>query len=230
MRGVRVELGEIENLLRLHSAVADVAVIDRDDGDGNKFLVAYVAMSNAASSEHLRQYLAERLPSTLLPSAFVEMEELPRTLNGKIDRKALPALEVVQQERAKSELLPRTPIEEIVASIWREVLKLPVVGRTDNFFNLGGHSLLATQVILRLRDTLKVELPVRSIFESSTVEQLSALIQEQISDGRQQTTRAYRGCSTHWKAGAFVCTATALVSGEADAWKWCFSYRAGHKV
>ncbi|HSE18773.1 MAG TPA: amino acid adenylation domain-containing protein [Pyrinomonadaceae bacterium] len=187
VRGVRVELGEVENLLRLHSAVADVAVIDRDDGDGNKFLVAYVTMNNGAGSEHLRQYLAERLPSTMLPSAFVEMEELPRTLNGKIDRKALPALEVVQQERAESELLPRTPIEEIVAAIWREVLKLPVVGRTDNFFNLGGHSLLATQVILRLRDTLKVELPVRSMFESSTIEQLSALIQEQISDGRQQT-------------------------------------------
>ena len=187
VRGVRVELGEIENLLRLHSAVADVAVIDRDDGDGNKFLVAYVTMTNGAGSEHLRQYLAEKLPPTMLPSAFVEMEELPRTLNGKIDRKALPALELVQAERDKNDLMPRTPIEEIVAAIWREVLKLPVVGRTDNFFNLGGHSLLATQVILRLRDTLKVELPVRSIFESSTVEQLSALIQEQISEGRQQT-------------------------------------------
>ena len=187
VRGVRVELGEIENLLRLHSGVADVAVIDRDDGDGNKFLVAYVTMSNGTGSEHLRQYLAERLPTTMLPSAFVEMEELPRTLNGKIDRKALPALDVVQQERAESDLQPRTPIEEIVAAIWREVLKLPVVGRTDNFFNLGGHSLLATQVILRLRDTLKVELPVRAMFESSTIEQLSALIQEQISDGRQQT-------------------------------------------
>ena len=187
VRGVRVELGEIENLLRLHSAVADVAVIDRDDSDGNKFLVAYVTMTNGAGSEHLRQYLAERLPPTMLPSAFVELDELPRTLNGKIDRKSLPALEVVQTARDESELQPRTPIEEVVAAIWREVLKLPVVGRTDNFFNLGGHSLLATQVILRLRDTLKVELPVRSIFESSTVEQLSVLIQEQIGDGRQQT-------------------------------------------
>lgn len=187
VRGVRVELGEIENLLRFHSAVADVAVVDRDDGDGNKFLVAYVTMNNGAGSEHLRQYLAERLPPTMLPSAFVELDELPRTLNGKIDRKSLPALEVVHTARDESDLQPRTPIEEIVAAIWREVLKLPVVGRTDNFFNLGGHSLLATQVILRLRDTLKVELPVRSIFESSTIEQLSALIQEQISDGRQQT-------------------------------------------
>src|SRR5215217_4872381 len=187
VRGVRVEMGEIENLLRLHSAVGDVAVIDRDDGDGNKFLIAYVTMTNGAGSEHLRSYLAERLPPTMLPSAFVELEELPRTLNGKIDRKALPALELVQAARDESDLLPRTPLEEIVAAIWREVLKLPAVGRTDNFFNLGGHSLLATQVILRLRDTLKVELPVRSIFESSTIEQLSALVQEQISDGRQQT-------------------------------------------
>jgi amino acid adenylation domain-containing protein len=187
VRGVRVEMGEIENLLRLHSAVGDVAVIDRDDGEGNKFLVAYVTMTNGAGSEHLRQYLAERLPPTMLPSAFVALDEMPRTLNGKIDRKSLPALELVQAKRDQSDLLPRTPVEEIVAAIWREVLKLPVVGRTDNFFNLGGHSLLATQVILRLRDTLKVELPVRSIFESSTIEQLSALVQEQISDGRQQT-------------------------------------------
>lgn len=186
IRGVRVELGEIENLLRAHPAVADVAVIDRDGGDGNKFLVAYVTMTNGAGSEHLRQYLAERLPPTMLPSAFVEIDELPRTLNGKIDRKSLPALELVQAARDDSELLPRTPVEEVVAAIWREVLKLPVVGRTDNFFNLGGHSLLATQVVLRLRDSLKVELPVRSIFESSTVEQLSALIQEQMNDGRQQ--------------------------------------------
>jgi amino acid adenylation domain-containing protein len=188
VRGVRVETGEIENLLRGHHAVADVAVIDRDDADGNKFLVAYVTTNNGAGCEHLRQYLAEKLPPTMLPSAFVELKELPRTLNGKIDRKALPALELIQRERDESDLQLRTPVEEIVAAIWREVLKLPAIGRTDNFFNLGGHSLLATQVILRVKDALKVALPVRSIFESPTIEQLSALIQEQISDGRQQTT------------------------------------------
>jgi amino acid adenylation domain-containing protein len=184
VRGVRVELGEIENLLRSHDSVADVAVVDRDDSEGNKFLVAYVTMSNGTRAEELRPYLAERLPEAMLPSAFVELEQLPRTLNGKIDRKALPALELLQAEREMSDMVPRSPIEEIVAGIWREVLRLPAVGRSGNFFNLGGHSLLVTQVLARVRECLEVELPVRSLFEAPTIEQFSQLVQEHISDGR----------------------------------------------
>jgi amino acid adenylation domain-containing protein len=183
VRGVRVELGEIENLLRSHAAVGDVAVVDRDDAEGNKFLVAYMTMTNGSSSDVLRMYLAERLPETMMPSAFVKLDQLPRTLNGKIDRKALPALAVVRDEDSEAE--PLTPIEEIVAGIWREVLRLPSVSRRCNFFNLGGHSLLATQLVLRVRNTLHVELPVRSIFEAPTLERLSRLIQEQIAAGRQ---------------------------------------------
>lgn len=182
IRGVRVELGEIENLLRAHSAVADVAVVDRDDREGNKFLVAYVTLTNGTGSDHLREYLAGRLPPTMLPSAFVELEQLPRTLNGKIDRKALPALDVVQVAH-KSEAGTLTPIEEIVAGIWCEVLGLRSVGREGNFFNLGGHSLLATQVIHRIRDTFKIEVPVRSIFEAPTLRQLSAVVEAQLNEG-----------------------------------------------
>jgi amino acid adenylation domain-containing protein len=185
VRGVRVELGEIENLLRGHEGVADVAVVDRDDAEGSKLLVAYVTLMSGTGTEALRQYLSERLPEAMMPSAFVELEQLPRTLNGKIDRKALPSLESVQASRSAEEMAGRGPIEEIVAGIWREVLRLSSVGRNDNFFNLGGHSLIATQVILRVRDILKVELPVRSMFEASTVAQLSQLIQEQIGEGRQ---------------------------------------------
>ena len=185
VRGVRVELGEIENLLRAHQAVADVAVIDRDDSDGNKFLVAYVTMANGTGSGVLREYLAQQLPETMLPSAFVELDRLPRTLNGKIDRKALPALEVMQAEREVGEATPRGPVEEIVAGIWSEVLKLPVVGRSDHFFNLGGHSLLVTHVIMRVRDILKVELPIRSVFEAPTVAEFAELINKQVGEGKQ---------------------------------------------
>ena len=185
VRGVRVELGEIENLLRGHDDIADVAVIDRDDATGNKYLVAYVTMHNGTGTDHLRPYLAERLPETMLPSAFVELEHLPRTLNGKLDRKKLPSLEALQAQRDAGQSAPKTPIEEIVAGIWKEVLRLPSVGRTDNFFNLGGHSLLVTQVILRVRESLKVELPVRSLFEAPTVAQFAEAIQEQITQGRQ---------------------------------------------
>src|SRR6185369_3269870 len=160
VRGVRVELGEIENLLRAHHAVADVAVIDRDDAEGNKFLVAYVATSNGigangTGSAVLREYLAQQLPETMVPSAFVELDQLPRTLNGKIDRKALPALELWQAKRELEDAAPRGPVEEIVAGIWGEVLKLSAIGRADDFFNLGGHSLLVTHVIMRVRDILK---------------------------------------------------------------------------
>ncbi|HSD47190.1 MAG TPA: condensation domain-containing protein, partial [Pyrinomonadaceae bacterium] len=185
IRGVRVELGEIENLLRAHEAVADVTVIDRDDAEGNKFLVAYVTMANGTGSAVLRDYLSQQLPETMLPSAFVELDQLPRTLNGKIDRKALPALEVLQAGRELEGAAPRGMVEEIVAGIWCEVLKLPAVGRGDNFFNLGGHSLLVTHVIMRVRDVLNVEMPIRSLFESPTVAEFAELITKQISEGKQ---------------------------------------------
>jgi amino acid adenylation domain-containing protein len=183
IRGVRVELGEIENLLRAHEAIADVAVIDRDDAEGNKILIAYVTMVNGDGTEALRQYLGERLPETMLPSAFVALDQLPRTLNGKIDRKSLPSLEAIQAEREIGDSAPRGPIEEIVAGIWCEVLKLSAVRRDDNFFNLGGHSLLVTHAILRVRETLKVELPIRSLFEAPTIVEFAELIQKQINEG-----------------------------------------------
>ena len=184
VRGVRVELGEIENLLRGHAAVADVAVVDRDDSEGNKFLVAFVTLNDSNSSAPLRQYLAECLPETMLPSAFVELDQLPRTLNGKIDRKALRTVDV-RQLQPETESGNLTPIEEIVAGIWCEVLRLPVVGRNGNFFNLGGHSLLVTQVLARVREYLGVELAIRSLFEAPTLDQFAQVIQEQISAGRQ---------------------------------------------
>jgi amino acid adenylation domain-containing protein len=184
IRGVRVELGEIENLLRAHEAVADVAVIDRDDADGNKFLVAFVTMTNGSGPEPLRRYLGERLPPTMLPSAFIELDQLPRTLNGKIDRKALPSLESIKLQK-EAETGKLTPIEEIVAGIWCEVLRIPSIARTGNFFNLGGHSLLVTQVLARVREYLKVEIPIRSVFEVPTLEEFAGLIQEHVSHGQQ---------------------------------------------
>lgn len=188
IRGVRIELGEIENLLRANPAVGEVAVVDREDGEGNKILVAYVALTNGANGagpQSLRSYLLEYLPEEMLPSAFVQMERLPRTLNGKIDRKALPELETVRAEREVGDAVPRGPVEEIVAGIWSEVLKLPAIRRDDNFFTLGGHSLLVTHAILRVRDILKVELPIRSLFEAPTVAEFAELINQRLSEGAQ---------------------------------------------
>jgi len=141
-------------------------------------------MKNGTGSSALRAYLAQQVPETMLPSAFVELEQLPRTLNGKIDRKALPTLESLNREVEKDGV-QLSPIEQIVAGIWSDVLRLPAVGRQGNFFNLGGHSLLVTQVLARVREHLKVELPVRSLFEAPTVEQFARLLEEQLSRGGQ---------------------------------------------
>jgi amino acid adenylation domain-containing protein len=185
VRGVRVELGEIENLLRGHAAVGDVAVVDREDTEANKFLVAYVTLNDGDDTAALRQYLAERLPEAMIPSAIVELDELPRTLNGKVDRKTLRSLDL-QQLEPEEEGGSRTPIEEIVEGIWCDVLRLPSIARNGNFFNLGGHSLLVTQVLARVREYLGVELPIRSLFEAPALAQFAGVIEEQISLGKRR--------------------------------------------
>ncbi|HKS09651.1 MAG TPA: amino acid adenylation domain-containing protein [Pyrinomonadaceae bacterium] len=185
VRGVRVELGEIENLLRGHAAVADVAVVDRDDAEGNKFLVAFITANDGTSTAPLRQYLMERLPEAMIPSAIVDLDQLPRTLNGKVDRKALRSLDLQQLEPDDDAGGSLTPIEEIVSGIWCEVLRLPSIARNGNFFNLGGHSLLVTQVLARVREYLGVELPIRSLFEAPTLAQFARSIDEQISSGER---------------------------------------------
>jgi acyl carrier protein len=178
IRGVRVELGEIENLLRSHAGVQDVAVVDRDDADGNKYLCAYLVLAGGVATGELREHLSAHLPELMVPSAFVAMAELPRTLNGKIDRKALPTLEQVQAGRQdQEESRARTPVEEILGGIWCEVLRIPQVGLAGNFFELGGHSLLATQIISRVRESLGVELPLRVLFEAPTLVALASRIE-----------------------------------------------------
>jgi amino acid adenylation domain-containing protein len=185
VRGVRVELGELENLLRGHTGVKDVAVVDRDDASGNKYLCAYVVVNEGTTASELREHVAKQVPEFMVPSAFVEMEELPRTLNGKVDRKALPALAEVHKEKKQERA--RTPVEEIVAGIWSEVLHLPQVGLEENFFELGGHSLLATQIISRIRESLHVELPLRALFENPTVASLARRAeQESRSEARAE--------------------------------------------
>ena len=184
VRGVRVELGEIENLLRSQGGVRDVAVVDCEGADGTKYLCAYLVLAAGAGTGELRAHLSSQLPASMVPSAWVEMTELPRTLNGKLDRKALPALEQVQAGRRELEQSrPRTPVEEIVAGIWGEVLRLPRVGLADNFFELGGHSLLATQVLSRVREALGLELPLRVLFEAPTVSELASRIERESAAG-----------------------------------------------
>jgi amino acid adenylation domain-containing protein len=183
IRGFRIELGEIESVLRQHSAVRKTVVIDREDQPGDKRLVAYVVpRQNAALVVgELRNLLQRKLPSYMVPSAFVILDALPLMPNGKIDRKALPEPDSERPDIENPYVGPRTPTEELLAGIWCEVIGLKKVGINDNFFELGGHSLLATQVISRVINTFRVKVPLRSLFQAPTVAELAVVIaQEQV--------------------------------------------------
>lgn len=174
IRGFRIELGEIEAVLAQHPQVRQAVVIDREDQPGNPFLAAYVIPNQVVNARDLRDFLQQKLPNYMVPSAFVCLDTLPLTPNGKVDRRALPAPEMGLSSTEYA--APQTPTQEILAQLWAEVLNLKQVGVHDHFFDLGGHSLLATQVISRLRSHLNVELPIRQLFESPTIAQLSDFI------------------------------------------------------
>ncbi|MDF5727434.1 MAG: non-ribosomal peptide synthase/polyketide synthase, partial [Rhizonema sp. PD38] len=179
IRGFRIELGEIEAALSQHQDVQTSVVIVREDNKSDKRLVAYIVPQPQITPtvSELRSFLKEKLPQYMVPSAIVILESLPLTPNGKIDRRALPAPEP-SSELSEKYVAPRNPIEEILAQIWVQVLKVELVGIHDNFFSLGGHSLLATQLVSRVRSSLKVELPLRSLFAAPTIAQLAPLIQQ----------------------------------------------------
>ncbi|MFE4118690.1 amino acid adenylation domain-containing protein, partial [Priestia sp. YIM B13448] len=169
IRGFRIELGEIEAVLHDHPSVKEAVVLVREDHPGDKRLVAYVV--GEGNTGEWREHLKTQLPNYMVPAYFVEMEEMPLTPNGKIDRKALLALD--GQSMSVNIVSSRTPVEELIASIWGQVLDIENIGVQNSFFELGGHSLLATQVVSRLQEVFQIELPVRELFEYPTVEALA---------------------------------------------------------
>ncbi|HVG07839.1 MAG TPA: amino acid adenylation domain-containing protein, partial [Thermoanaerobaculia bacterium] len=173
VRGFRIELGEIEAALAALSGVSQAVVIVREDTPGVRHLVAYV-MAEVEPKE-LREQLRERLPEHMVPGVFVRLNTLPLTPSGKVDRKALPAPD--WQRFSDSYQAPRTPVEEVLAGIWGEVLGRERVGVADRFFDLGGHSLLATRVLSRVRETFGVELPLRELFEAPVLSEFAARIE-----------------------------------------------------
>ena len=182
LRGFRIELGEIEAVLARHPAVREAAVLLREDLPGGSGLVAYVVPAAAGSTgsispAELHDDLWQRLPAYMVPAAFLLLESLPRTPNGKIDRRALARHALSISSSGGEERALRTPVEEIVAGLWSEVLGLGRVGPDDNFFQLGGHSLSGAQVVSRLRRELQVDLPLRVLFEAPTVAALAAEIE-----------------------------------------------------
>ena len=179
IRGFRIELGEIEASLGQHPAVGETVVIVWEEVPNDKHLVAYIVpnQAQAPTSSDLRQFVKEKLPGYMIPSAYVILESLPLTPNGKVDRRALPVPDTLSFDIKEDYVAPRTPVEEVLVGIWAKVLGRQQVGVHDNFFELGGHSLLATQLSSRIRDAFRVELSVRNLFEAPTVAHLARYIE-----------------------------------------------------
>ena len=184
IRGFRIELAEIEAVLSQHPAVRESVVLVWEETNARKRLVAYVVpdareQNSSLSSSELRQFLQERLPEYMVPSAFVLLEKLPLTPNGKLDRRALPQkYDHVFEETAFIE--PQTPTEKELAQIWMAILELEKVGINESFFAIGGHSLMAMQLVSRVRMRFGVELALYDFFAAPTIQKLAELVEEEI--------------------------------------------------
>jgi acyl carrier protein len=178
VRGFRVELGEIEAVMRQHPRVTGSLAVQSGESTAIH-IVGYLidAEGSRGSAEWLREFLAERLPEFMIPSHLVALDAFPLTSTGKIDASMLPEPGSYSQDSA-SYVEPRTPTEKKVADIMARLLLLQRAGAGDDFFEIGGHSLLATQLIARLRDEFKVNLKLRSLFERSIVSELAAFIDQ----------------------------------------------------
>jgi aspartate racemase len=189
VRGFRIEPAEIAAALAEHPAVSQAVVFAREDVADDKRLVAYIVPVDAsfADTAQLHVFMRERLPQYMLPSAYVVLERLPLSLNGKVNRQALPAPQYDRSAINIAFAAPRSSLEELLTGAWCEVLKAERVGVHDNFFDLGGHSLLVTQMIARVRETCGIDLPLRWVFEAPTVAGLAERIEADGKKGSQDT-------------------------------------------
>jgi acyl carrier protein len=178
IRGNRIEISEIEGLLRGLEGVNEAVVMARADGNGHQHLIAYVHSNKNAepSVGELREAVEDGLPDYMMPSTFVILDQLPYLPNGKVDLKSLPIPDKARPHLDTPMVSPRTPIEQTLSEIWSEVLDIKDVGVDDSFHELGGHSLAASRVISRVIESFRVELPVKSLFESPTIANMALVI------------------------------------------------------
>ncbi len=199
VRGFRIELGEIEAALSRHDKIKDQIVLAPEDKAGNKRLVAYIATKNSqeATPAEMRDYLSSQLPDYMVPAVYIFLDDMPLTPNGKVDRKALPQPDLEGAVIHREYIPPRNETEEKLITIVTELLNLEKVGVLDNFFELGGHSLLATQFMSRIKEIFQVEMPLMTLFEKPSIEQLAVAVIEAQAKGiaptKPQIKRVDRG-------------------------------------
>ncbi len=181
IRGFRIELGELEYTLKEHPWVADAVVTVREDVPGDVRLIAYCVthQPRPTASDELQSFLKEKLPHYMIPAAFVILSTFPLTINGKVDRAALPAPELYHAKSEMSYAQPRTEVERTIVGLWQEMLRLKRVGIYDNFFDLGGHSMLMVQLHSRLRSNLNRDIPIIDLFGHPTISSLAEFLSQQ---------------------------------------------------
>lgn len=208
IRGVRVELGEIEKLLRDHPDISDAAVRDWDDDNHQKFLCAYIVSDREPAALKLTSFLGQWLPETSVPSVFMKIEELSLNLNGKIDRRALPDPRT-RVTKESGYTAPRNDIEKKTAEIWQAILHIPRISIHDTFFSLGGHSLMATRVVAKMRKEFQVEVPLRLLFEHPTIASLAEVVTGKIEGKWQKVEAGTEGTSSSLNENAEMLVAFA---------------------
>jgi amino acid adenylation domain-containing protein len=225
VRGFRIECGEVEAALRAHPAVGEAVVVAREDTPGDRRLVAYVVGGHRSdpTGADLRRFLADRLPAHMIPGAFVPLDALPLTGNGKVDRAALPP--PVASGRPGAAGASRTPTEEAVSAIWSDALGVEGIGPDDDFFDLGGHSLLVAQVVARIQADLGPLLPLHAFFETPTVAALAAMVDAHVAGGGADGPPALVAQARPEGAGA----ATFPISLPQEQ-MWAVQTRAGTRV
>jgi acyl-coenzyme A synthetase/AMP-(fatty) acid ligase len=184
IRGIRIELAEIENIIRQHELVRDVAVIACNDQSNLPYLCAYVVTTRGLDESALHRHVVEHVPASMAPSMYKMVREIPRTYSGKADRRALT--HIVNDAEP---LAPRTPVEHAIARLWQELLGLEEIGVDDNFFTIGGHSLVAMRLLSRIKDTFQLDLALAEFVESPTISgqalAVTAGLLAQLEDGER---------------------------------------------
>jgi thioesterase domain-containing protein len=227
LRGMRIELGEIESVLSQHPTVHEAIVMAREDVPGDQRLVAYIVFHDGKTptNAELRQYLAVRLPAYMLPSAYVYLDALPLTLNGKVDRRALPVPDGAREIVPVSYVAPQLPVHHQLVEIWEDLLNVRPIGIRDDFFKLGGHSFLAVRLMARIEQVCGKKLPLSILFEAATIEHLAGgLLQteDRVAATRTPVTAVRTGGTKRpffflhgdWQGKAYYCLELAEALGE----------------